>query len=180
MGKGQYTFWNTHKDHVQQPLLAIIFLLYHVVLNHLNWDTGPFHLNNWLDINIEVKNPSSIRSKIKGMIHIWNNVLFIKLAALHSTRTYKFGFIGQKQRKMYIGLKQLLVQGKCEATSFLWELPTSPLGGMWNYWNVNFDGREARACWIGLWVSMHTGRMGIQRLPERRRQRFACTVPNKQ
>lgn len=27
---------------------------------------------------------------------------------------------------------------------------------------------------------MHTGRMGVQRLPERRRQRLACTIPNKQ
>lgn len=33
------------------------------------------------------------------MIHIWNNVLFIKLAALHPTRTYKFGFIDWSETK---------------------------------------------------------------------------------
>lgn len=51
---------------------------------------------------------------------------------------------------------------------------------MWNYRNVDFNGGEAGTWWIGLWVSVHTGRMRVQWLPERRGQRLACTVPNEQ
>lgn len=47
--------------------------------------------------------------------------------------------------------------------------------------NVNFYGREARACRIGLrGIAVHAGGVGIEGLPERRRQAFTCAVPQKQ
>lgn len=47
--------------------------------------------------------------------------------------------------------------------------------------NVNFYGREARTCGVGLrGIAVHAGGVGIQGLPERRREAFACTVPQEQ
>lgn len=72
------------------------------------------------------------------------------------------------------------MQGTVRLRDILLTVNYIPLSAMWNYWNVNFNGREAGTWRIGLWVSVHTGRMGVQWLPEGRGQRFACTVPNKQ
>lgn len=47
--------------------------------------------------------------------------------------------------------------------------------------NVNFYGREARTCGVRLrGIAVHAGGVGIQGLPERRREAFACTVPQEQ
>lgn len=47
--------------------------------------------------------------------------------------------------------------------------------------NVNFYGREARTSGVGLrGIAVHAGGVGIQGLPERRREAFTCTVPQEQ
>lgn len=127
--KGWYTFWHSAiflKLHTTAPLNHF----YYVALNHLNWDTGPFYLNNWSDINMEVKNALSTRSKIKRNDSHLKYCTFHKASSTSSYQNIQIWLHWLIRNRNGYRSKTALSKGeKCRGYKVSWTM-ISPLGGV--------------------------------------------------